>query len=106
MLYLHIAAHGIQDLGHGCFDPGGNRERGCVSALEHTEQGTTYAILPNDVFLRHIAVADLRHVAYRNYCSADIFHRQVVQEIDPERANVDIDRNLFASNLGYAARKS
>ena len=51
-----------------------------------------------------IAVAHLCHVAYMNHGAAHHFDRQIVQQIDPRRIDVEINRHFFSADLGRAAR--
>ena len=67
------------------------------------KQRAADSVLANDVFLRHIAVAHLRHVAYMNHGAAHHFDRQIVQQIDPRRIDVEINRHFFSADLGHAA---
>src|SRR5204862_383243 len=59
--------------------------------------------LPNDVFLRDIAITHLCHVAYMTHSAAHHFDRQIVQQIDPWRIDVEINRHFFSADLGRAA---
>src|SRR5213080_1650677 len=53
--------------------------------------------------MREITIAHLGNIADVNHGPAHTFNRQVVQQIDPWRIDVEINRHFFSADLGRAA---
>src|SRR5205807_4456938 len=88
LLYLDIARHGLENVGHGSLHSRRDGKGGGAAIFEDTEQCAADTVLANDVFLREITITHLRHIADVNHGPADTFYRQVVQQIDSRRVNV------------------
>src|SRR5207248_11356060 len=82
LLHLHVACYGFENVGHGGLDPCRHRERGGAAILENAEQRAPDTILPNNVFLRKIAVTHLRDIVDVNNGSGDPLYPHVAQVID------------------------
>src|SRR5207244_2945480 len=100
---MDIAPHGLENVGHRRLHSSRYRKSGSAAIRKDAQQGAADAILSNDVFLREIAITHLCHVAYMNHSAAHHFDRQIVQQIDPWRIDVEINRHFFSADLGRAA---
>src|SRR5256885_1163305 len=103
LLHLDTARPALENVGHGRLHSRRYGKSGSAAILEDAQQGAADAVLSNDVFLREIAITHLCHVAYMNHSAAHHFDRQIVQQIDPWRIDVEINRHFFSADLGRAA---
>ena len=102
-LHVQVRRQRVADARHDLLDAPNHVERRGRAALENRQQRAAHAILADDVLLRLIAVADLRHVAEVDRRALDGFDGQIVEFFENPRAGIDFDVVLGRPDFGSAA---
>ena len=83
---------------------GNDIQRRNTGVFEDGQQHAALPVLSDDIGLRGKTVAHLCDVPNVNDGAADTFDRQVVQQTNSRRVNIEINRHFFSADLSYTAR--
>ena len=106
LLHLQIVRDRLQHVRHGGLDAAGDLERRSTAVFENAQEGAANPILPDDILLGHIPVANLGDVMDTNDRPIRSgFNRHLVQPFHQAWAGVEVNGILVGADFGRAAGK-